>query len=119
MKYVPLALAGALAVFVVGPAQARSASKLHSASKLGDATAHVVSARALESNGPWRTEVTLAPTTCRVAVCPTSVTVTHWGGRRDHVVQQVGEFVPPRVGDDVEIVAENGSEGGSGFRILQ
>jgi hypothetical protein len=35
------------------------------------------------------------------------------------VVQQVGEFVPPRVGDDVEIVAENGSDGASGFRILQ
>lgn len=114
-----IALAGALAVFAIGPVQVHSASALHAASKIGDATAHVVSARALETDGPWRTEVTLSPSTCRVAVCPASVTVTHWGGRRGHVVQQVGEFVPPRVGDDVEIVAENGSDGASGFRILQ
>jgi hypothetical protein len=107
----PLALAGALAV-VAFPLQG------HAAPALGDATARVVSARAVETDGPWRTEVTLSLTACRVAVCPTSVTVTHWGGRRGHVVQQVGEFVPPRVGDDVEIVSENGSEGGSDYQIL-
>ncbi len=109
----PLALAGALAVMVVGPAA------VHPHPKLGDATARVVSARGVETAGPWRTEVTLAPTECRVAVCPGSLTVTHWGGRRGHLVQQVGEFVPPRVGDDVEIVADDGSEGRSGFRIQQ
>jgi hypothetical protein len=109
----PLAFAGALAVMVVGP------SAVYPANRLGDATARVVSTRGVETDGPWRTELTLSPTTCRVSACPSSMTVTHWGGRRGHLVQQAGDFVPPRVGDDVEIVADDGSVGGSGFRILQ
>jgi hypothetical protein len=107
------AFAGALTVTVVVPAAA------HPAPRLGDATARVVSARAVETEGPWRTEVTLSPTECRVSACPRSLTVTHWGGRRGHVVQQVGEFVPPRVGDAVEIVADESAADGSGFRIQQ
>jgi hypothetical protein len=114
----PLALAGALAVIGIGPAQAH-VSKSARSSLRGDATARIVSARRIETEGPWRTEVTLSPTECRTEACPTSVTVTHWGGRRGHLVQQVGEFVPPRVGDDVEIVADESAESGSGFRILQ
>jgi hypothetical protein len=112
----PAVLAGALAIMVIGP------TELHVGSPSGDATARVVAVRDVEdveTAGPWRTEVTLSPTVCRISACPSSVTVTHWGGRRGHLVQQVGEFVPPRLGDNVEIVREDGAEGASRFRILE
>jgi hypothetical protein len=111
-----LALAGALSVVIGGPVQMHAGS---AKSKLGDATARVMSVRDLETEGPWRTEVTLSPTECRISACPSSVTLTHWGGRRGHVVQQVGDFTPPRVGDEIEIVAEKGAAGASRFRALE
>jgi hypothetical protein len=72
--------------------------------------ARVVSARATEVDGPWRTEVSLSILECRSTHCTSQPTFTGWGGRRGHLVQQIGDEIPPAVGDEVLVdVDDDGS----------
>jgi Matrixin len=66
----------------------------------GDATAKVTAMRAVESEGPWQTEVSLSVVECRTQACPADTKVIVWGGHRGHVIQEIGDRVP-EVGDEV------------------
>jgi len=98
-------LAGALPIAGVMPASHASAS----VSAAGLAHARVAATRPLDGEGPWRTELSLSLVECGVAPCSTQATVQVWGGRRGTLVQQVGEAVPPKVGD--EILVETRTDG--------
>jgi hypothetical protein len=63
--------------------------------------ARVVSARAADVDGPWRTEMSLSILECRATRCTNQPSFTGWGGRRGHLVQQIGDESPPAVGDEV------------------
>jgi hypothetical protein len=103
-----VAVAAAFAIVGGLPHQAIVAPS--SAGHPGNSRASVVATRAVETEGPWRTEVSLSILECRAAFCVSQPTITVWGGRRGHLVQQIGDAVPPAVGDEVRVdVAENGT----------
>jgi hypothetical protein len=94
----------------LAPPRSASSSSSSSSSRSGPSQARVTATRATETDGPWRTEMSLTIHECRAAFCANQSTFTIWGGRRGHLVQQVGDDVPPTVGDEVLVdVDENGS----------
>jgi hypothetical protein len=87
-----------------------SSSSASSSSGSSPSKARVTAARATETDGPWRTEMSLTIHECGAASCAKQSTFSIWGGRRGNLVQQVGDDVPPAVGDEVLVdVDENGS----------
>jgi hypothetical protein len=92
------------AIFCVALGDPTPARALSTAVLASDASAHVVRIDTrVGDGGIYETTLDLAPTTCRVSSCPTSLRAHAWGGTIGNVTQQVGEGPVANVDDEVDV----------------
>lgn len=105
------ALASGALVLVAALPSVKAARGEAARGTMGHATAEVVRVSSAVESGILRSQVALKLDTCRVAYCPTQTLTRVWGGRKDGIVQQVGNYRVVDPGEHVEVTFANAQSG--------